>query len=179
MTYWWCQMSWQTNKLTNTATTNHHKVPKYPENMPQDCLCQKLQATLTKQLCSIVSCFFKLYFFSLFINKSPLMMVHSYFLNIFTNFGSLKLTLDDIRIMLRLRVCKLVRPRAWPILVLHNLWIFICQKSNQCLFRFKDFFHGSFWLASGLFHQRDCWCFLKFSSNFKTKSQPTASLLNN
>ena len=108
MTYWWCQMSWQTNKLTNTATTNHHKVPKYPENMPQDCLCQKLQATLTKQLCSIVSCFFKLYFFSLFINKSPLMMVHSYFLNIFTNFGSLKLTLDDIRIMLRLRVSEYV-----------------------------------------------------------------------
>ena len=35
-------------------------------------------------------------------------MVHSYFLNIFTNFGSLKLTLDDIRIMLRLRVSEYV-----------------------------------------------------------------------
>ena len=28
MTYWWCQMSWQTNKLTNTATTKCPNIQK-------------------------------------------------------------------------------------------------------------------------------------------------------
>ena len=70
MSYWWCQMSWQTQPPQSDQIPRKYalrlSLSKITSNADQVALFDCLQV------------FFKLYF-SLFINKSLLMMGHSYF----------------------------------------------------------------------------------------------------
>ena len=146
---------------------------------------------------------------TLFINRSPnmLSLANDSLLsssNISTNSESLKLTLYNIRIMLpSSSCCRHARAAVMQIVLLlqkltyfkHSpqnvlctvLSVYVCGVAVTYYSRDKwmsgwrsQYFTWMFvWSAPSFFHQQSCWCFLKFSSNFPHRKQPTASLLSN